>query len=86
MPSVWSAWWWVMKISVSVQPRRSSGGFDGAGVGRVDRGGLAGRLVVHEIADIVLAAEEDFDDQSPWCFLPACGLRHSIGVGEEALR
>ena len=51
-------------MSVSVQPRRSSGGFDGIGVRRVDGGGLAGRLVVRQIADIVLAAEEGFDDQT----------------------
>ena len=38
--------------------------FDGLGVRRIDRSGLAGHRIVDEVAVVVLAAHEDVDDQA----------------------
>ena len=47
------------------------GGLDGAGIGRIDRGGLARFDVVHEIAVIVGAAEKQIDEDGQDDFAPA---------------
>ena len=58
MPSVWSAWWCVTRMSVSFQPVCLSACFDRRRFRRVDRGGGAGIGVVQQHAVIIFQAQE----------------------------
>ena len=58
LPSVWSPWWWVVRMCVSRQPFSGERGGDRLGIGRIDRGHDAGLGVADQHAEIVGEARE----------------------------